>query len=223
MLRTIILQNNHNMKLLIVDDHPVLREGLAALLRQAGPDAKVLQARNAQEGIAAVENNADLDVVVLDLLMPGMDGWQAISEFGRRRPELPIIVLSSSEDPQDARKALALGALGYVPKSASQHVLLSAIRMVLNGDLYVPPLVLNEPDSAVDRQSGRTDEGAARLTPRQIEILQMLSKGAPNKTIATALDLSEKTVKAHISAIFKALNVVNRTQAAAAGREAGLI
>jgi DNA-binding NarL/FixJ family response regulator len=211
------------MKLLIVDDHPVLREGLAALLRQAGPDAEVLQARNAPEGLILVENNSDLDVVVLDLMMPGMDGWHAISEFGRRRPDLPIIVLSSSEDPQDARKALALGALGYVPKSASQHVLLSAIRIVLNGDLYVPPLVLNEPAGAVDRPSGRTDEGASRLTPRQIEILQMLSRGQPNKTIATTLDLSEKTVKAHITAIFKALNVVNRTQAAAAGRDAGLI
>jgi two-component system nitrate/nitrite response regulator NarL len=211
------------MKLLIVDDHPVLREGLAALLRQAGPDADVLQARDAAEGLALVEAHADLDAVVLDLIMPGMDGWQAISEFGRKRPALPVIVLSSSEDPRDARKALALGALGYVPKSASQHVLLSAIRIVLNGDLYVPPLVLNEPLGAAERQSSRPDTGAARLTPRQVEILAMLSKGQPNKTIATLLDLSEKTVKAHITAIFRELNVVNRTQAAAVGRESGLI
>jgi two-component system nitrate/nitrite response regulator NarL len=211
------------MKLLIVDDHPVLREGLAALLRQAGPDTDVLLACDAAEGLALVEQHADLDAVVLDLMMPGMDGWRAISEFGRKRPELPLIVLSSSEDPQDARKALALGALGYVPKSASQRVLLSAIRIVLNGDLYVPPLVLNEPADIADRMGGRGEPNAARLTTRQIEILTMLSKGQPNKTIATTLDLSEKTVKAHITAIFRALNVVNRTQAAAVGREAGLI
>jgi two-component system, NarL family, nitrate/nitrite response regulator NarL len=211
------------MKLLIVDDHPVLREGLAALLRQAGPDTDVLLACDAAEGLALVERHADLDAVVLDLMMPGMDGWRAISEFGRKRPELPVIVLSSSEDPQDARKALALGALGYVPKSASQRVLLTAIRIVLNGDLYVPPLVLNEPADAADRLGGPGEPNAARLTTRQIEILTMLSKGQPNKTIATTLDLSEKTVKAHLTAIFRALNVVNRTQAAAVGREAGLI
>jgi DNA-binding NarL/FixJ family response regulator len=211
------------MKLLIVDDHPVLREGLAALLRQAGPDTDVLQACDAHEGLALVEDHPDLDAVVLDLMMPGMDGWRAISEFGRKRPELPVIVLSSSEEPQDARKALALGALGYVPKSASQHLLLSAIKIVLNGDLYVPPLVLNDTASVTEREGGRAEPNAARLTGRQVEILAMLSKGQPNKTIAATLDLSEKTVKAHITAIFRALNVVNRTQAAAVGREAGLI
>ena len=211
------------MKLLIVDDHPVLREGLAALLRQAGPETDVLLASDAGEGLALVELHVDLDAVVLDLMMPGMDGWRAITEFGRKRPELPVIVLSSSEDPQDARKALALGALGYVPKSASQHVLLQAIRIVLNGDLYVPPLVLNAPVDAEDRRSGRAEPNAARLTTRQIEILTMLSKGQPNKTIAATLDLSEKTVKAHITAIFRALNVVNRTQAASVGRDVGLI
>jgi two-component system nitrate/nitrite response regulator NarL len=210
------------MKLLIVDDHPVLREGIAALLRQAGPGAEVLQARDASEGLALVEVHADLDAVVLDLMMPGMDGWQAISEFGRRRPDLPVIVLSSSEDPHDARKALALGALGYVPKSASQHVLLSAIRIVLDGDIYVPPLVLADSGAAIGRQHG-VEPKAARLTERQTEILKMLSKGQPNKTIASTLDLSEKTVKAHITAIFRSLNVVNRTQAAAVGREFGLI
>ena len=218
-----IFKHNRGMKLLIVDDHPVLREGLAALLRQAGPSAEVLQACDAGEGLAIVEVHADLDVVVLDLTMPGMDGLHAISEFGRKRPELPVIVLSSSEDPQDARKALALGALGYVPKSASQRVLLSAIRTVLNGDLYIPPLVLNEPAAEAERQSGLPDSSAARMTARQIEILSMLSKGQPNKTIATTLDLSEKTVKAHITAIFRALNVVNRTQAAAVGRDHGII
>lgn len=218
-----VLTHSDKMKLLIVDDHPVLREGLAALLRQAGPETDVLLASDAADGLALVEGHADLDAVVLDLMMPGMDGWRAITEFGRKRPELPVIVLSSSEDPQDARKALALGALGYVPKSASQHVLLSAIRIVLNGDLYVPPLVLNAPDVREHGQSARSEPGAARLTGRQIEILTMLSKGQPNKTIAATLDLSEKTVKAHITAIFRSLNVVNRTQAAAVGREVGLI
>jgi two-component system nitrate/nitrite response regulator NarL len=212
------------MKLLIVDDHPFLRDGLAALLMQIGPDTTVLQAREANEGIAMVDNHLDLDVVILDLAMPGMEGLQALSEFGRKRPDLPVIVLSSSEDPRDVRRALASGALGYVPKSASQHVLLSAIRLVLNGDLYVPPLILDEKFNTNVRRTTNTEGESSRLlTARQIEILTLLSEGKPNKTIAATLALSEKTVKTHITAIFKALNVVNRTQAAAAGREQGII
>jgi two-component system, NarL family, nitrate/nitrite response regulator NarL len=212
------------MKLRIVDDHPVLRDGLAALLMQIGPDTAVLQARDANEGIALVDNHPDLDVVILDLAMPGMEGLQALSEFGRKRPDLPVIVLSSSEDPRDVRRALASGALGYVPKSASQHVLLSAIRLVLNGDLYVPPLILDEKINAtVPRTTGTEGASNRLLTARQIEILTLSSEGKPDKTIAATLALSEKTVKTHITAIFKALNVVNRTQAAAAGREQGII
>ncbi|MDO9061887.1 MAG: response regulator transcription factor, partial [Bradyrhizobium sp.] len=207
------------MKLLIVDDHPVLRDGLAALLQHAGPDTTVLQARDASEGLALADSSGDLDVIILDLEMPGMKGLQALSEFGRKRPDVPVIVLSSSEDPHDVRQSLAAGALGYVPKSASQQVLLSAIRLVLNGDLYIPPLILDE-NSAGPRIRTAESEGAAQLTQRQIEILRLLSEGMPNKTIAAALDLSVKTVKVHITAIFKALNVVNRTQAAVAGRKA---
>jgi two-component system nitrate/nitrite response regulator NarL len=211
------------MKLLIVDDHPVLRDGLASLLPQLGPDTTVLQARDAREGLALVEEHTDLDVVILDLVMPGMKGLEALSEFGRKRPDLPVIVLSSSEDPKDVRQALASGALGYVPKSASQHVLLSAVRLVLNGDLYIPPLILDGPSNTIERKADGTGGGGRLLTVRQIEILVLLSEGKPNKTIAATLTLSEKTVKAHISAIFKTLNVVNRTQAAVAGREAGII
>jgi DNA-binding NarL/FixJ family response regulator len=122
------------------------------------------------------------------------------------------------------RSALANGALGYVPKSAADHTLLSAIRVVLNGDVYVPPFVMVQ---TTPTQSGAL-KSAARpdrpvLTDRQIEVLQRISTGQLNKIIAAELGLSEKTVKSHITAIFKALNVMNRSQAAAAGREAGLI
>ncbi len=210
------------MKLLVIDDHPVMREGLSALLRQAGPDTQVVQAGSADEGLQLTEQHDDFDAVLLDLMMPGVGGFQAILEFGKKRPDLPVIVLSSSEDPRDVHKALSLGALGYVPKSASSSALLSAIRLVLSGEIYVPPLILNKQiEGAEQRDAPPT--GAQRLTDRQIEVLALLSKGQPNKTIATRLDLSEKTVKAHITAIFRALNVVNRTQAAQAGRLAGLI
>jgi DNA-binding NarL/FixJ family response regulator len=212
------------MKLLVVDDHPIVREGLAAFLEQLGPETAVLQAGDASRALALAADHADLDVVILDLALPGIDGLSAIAEFGRSRPELPVIVLSASEDAQQARAALAQGALGYVPKSASRNALLSAIRLVLNGEIYVPPLILGYSEAPKpEARAVPTNSDQPRLTDRQIDVLRRLSEGRTNKTIARDLDLSEKTVKAHVTAILRALKVVNRTQAAAAGRVAGLI
>ena len=214
--------HSRRMKVLIVDDHPVLREGLTALLRQSGSDTSVLQAGDAAEALAFVAQHADLDIVVLDIVLPGMSGLPAIAEIARLRPDLPIVVLSSSENPQDARRALAQGALGYVPKSASRQTLLAAIRLVLNGDLYVPPLILDETAAARLAHLGR-GAGLVALTDRQIDVLRRLVEGQSNKIIALDLGLSEKTVKAHVTRIFKALNVVSRTQAAAIAQEIGII
>jgi len=212
------------MKLLVVDDHPIVRDGLAALLGQLERDALVLQAGDAEKALALVAAHADLDVVILDIAMPGMNGLRALAEFARARPELPVIVISASEDARDVREALAKGALGYVPKSASQNALLAAVRLVLNGEVYVPPLILGAPTAvrSPDRRAAASP-GRPALTHRQVDVLRRLSDGQSNKAIALELDLSEKTVKAHVTAIFRALNVVNRTQAATIGREAGLI
>jgi two-component system, NarL family, nitrate/nitrite response regulator NarL len=212
------------MKLLVVDDHPVLRGGLCALLLQIENDVVVLQAGSAEEGLALAAETSDLDIVILDIAMPGMSGFQAIAEFGRLRPELPVIVLSSSESPKDVRQALAQGALGYIPKSANQHTLLAAVRLVMNGDLYIPPLILDDADTArLTHFRSRKSAGKPVLTDRQVTVLRSVSQGRSNKEIAFKLGLSEKTVKAHITAIFRILNVINRTQAATAGRENGLI
>jgi two-component system nitrate/nitrite response regulator NarL len=218
------VNNNRAMKLLIVDDHPVLRQGLAALLRQAGPDTAVLSAGDSGQGLSIAEAHLDLDAVILDLAMPGIDGMAAILEFGKRRPQLPVIVLSSSEDPRDVRRALAFGALGYISKSASPQTLLAALQFVLSGNVYVPTFLLNETGAAPAGAAGdNRPEAEARLTERQIDVLRLLCDGHSNKAIGRMLGLSDKTVKAHVTAIFKALNVVNRTQAAAAAKQAALI
>lgn len=217
------------MKILIVDDHPVFRDGISALLMhdsqesQDSLDAVVLQACSGAEALTLVNEHADLDVVLLDLRLPDMDGLQVIKALAEIRPELPVIMLSSSEDPHDARSAFAHGALGYVSKSSSRYALLSAIRLVLNGDLYVPTLVLDAGADEPAPAPAPQEEYVTSLTQRQIEVLRLIGDGCPNKKIATGLGLSEKTVKAHITAIFKVLKVANRTQAAAAGRKAGLI
>jgi two-component system, NarL family, nitrate/nitrite response regulator NarL len=213
---------NHNrlMKLLIVDDHAIVREGLAAMLRLAAPDTQVLQAGDGAEAVALAVLHLDLDAVFLDLQMPGLDGMSAVPAFGKHRPDLPVIVLSSSENPQDVRRALALGALGYVPKSAAPQTLLSALQLVLSGNIYVPPFML-QATAAAGGAGGVGARGA--LTERQLDVLRLLSAGQSNKEIARTLGLSDKTVKAHVTAIFKALDVVNRTEAAGAARRAELL
>ena len=133
---------------------------------------------------------------------------------------MPIIVISASEHPNDAQQALDAGALGYVPKSASPKTILLALNLVLAGEMYLPPLLLG---TGALSQGERRTPTLPPLTDRQADVLAMLVKGESNKGIANALSLSDKTVKAHVTAIFKALNVSNRTQAAHRAREAGLI
>jgi DNA-binding NarL/FixJ family response regulator len=200
------------------------RDGLAAQLAQLRPETLVLQARDLTEALRLAAEHADLDAVILAVSAAEDGGLEAIDEFGRARAALPVIVLSASEAAQDARAALARGALGYVPRSAGPRTLLSAIRLVLDGERYVPPLILEEPPGPA-RPEPQAEAWASRtaLTARQTEVLRRLSEGHSNKTIARDLGVAEKTVKAHVTAIFKALNVANRAQATAAGRRAGFV
>jgi two-component system nitrate/nitrite response regulator NarL len=207
------------MKLLVVDDHPLFRDGLAALLRQANPDTQVFQASDGEAGMEMAQATGDLDAVFVDLMMPGLAGEAAVKEFARRRPELPVIVLSSSENPSDVKRVLSAGALGYIPKSASPQTVLSALQLVLTGNIYVPPLLARAVDATATEQNAAAPSSLPTLTERQVEVLKQLREGHSNKEISNRLGIAEKTVKAHVAAIFKSLNVVNRTQAANAARE----
>jgi DNA-binding NarL/FixJ family response regulator len=208
------------MKILVIDDHLIVREGLAALLMQAQPGTVIVHACDAAEGLAKAEFESSLDAAFLDLNLSGASAMSAIREFTMRCPNLPVIILSSSESPADVRRALSLGALGYVPKSASPQTLISALKLVLSGNIYLPPLMLDDPAPGA---GGRVVMDGGALTGRQVEVLSAICKGLSNKEIGRQLDLSEKTVKAHVSAIFRVLNVVNRTQAANAARASGLV
>lgn len=207
------------MKLLVVDDHPLFRDGLAALLRQGNPDTQVLQACDSEAGMELAQATGDLDAVFVDLMMPGLAGEAAVKEFARRRPELPVIVLSSSENPSDVKRVLSAGALGYIPKSASAQTVLSALQLVLTGNIYVPPLLARAAESLAIEQSTALTAPLPPLTERQIEVLKQVRDGHSNKEISNRLGIAEKTVKAHVAAIFRTLKVVNRTQAANAARE----
>jgi two-component system nitrate/nitrite response regulator NarL len=198
---------------LIVDDHAVLRKGLSALLKQAKPDSVVLEASEGAQGLELARLHPNLDVVFLDLKMPGLGGV----------PDLPLIVLSSSEDPHDVRRVISAGALGYIPKSANANTLVAALEMVLQGQIYLPPLLLNEQHVVASAVEAVPARGARRLlTERQIEVLALIARGLSNKEIARALGLSEKTVKVHVGGLFKALDVANRMQATNEARKLGI-
>jgi DNA-binding NarL/FixJ family response regulator len=201
------------VKLLIVDDHPLFRDGLAALLRQASADTTVVQASSAEEALQLVDEQI-IDAVFMDLVMPGLCGEPAIREFARRHPDLPVIVLSSSENPGDVRRVLNAGASGYIPKSATAQTVVSALTLVLSGNIYVPPLLVSAATRAADHAQSGGPRSVSQLTDRQVDVLRYLRDGLSNKEISANLGIAEKTVKVHIAAIFKTLNVVNRTQAA---------
>ncbi len=200
------------MKLLIIDDHPLFRDGLAALLRQASPDNVVTPASSAEDALELADEQI-FDAVFMDLMMPGLSGEAAVREFARRHPELPVIVLSSSESASDVRRVLNAGASGYIPKSATAQTVVSALKLVLSGNIYVPPLLVAATAPSMDRGPGGP-RAVSQLTDRQVDVLRYLKDGLTNKEISAKLGIAEKTVKVHIAAIFKALHVVNRTQAA---------
>jgi DNA-binding NarL/FixJ family response regulator len=203
------------MKILVVDDHSIFRAGVTALFEHAGHGAVVEQAAGVADALARLEAQEDFDVVLLDLNLPEGDGVAAIARMLQVRRDVKIVMLSASEDLKDVKRALAAGAVGYVPKSASAQTLLSAIEIVAAGDVFVPSVILSRGLSG--------GPSGPLLTARQVDVLKLVAQGMPNRSIAAELSLSEKTVKVHVTAIFKALDVVNRTQAAAAGQQAGLI
>lgn len=210
------------MKLLIVDDHSMIRAGLAALLQQPHFDAVVLLAKDAKEGLEIVRADADIDAVLLDVILPDIDGITALAAFGKARPDLPVILLAASEDPAEIRRGLQAGAMGYVPKSSNPDTLMSAIRLVLSGQLYVPPVMLR-PDAGSNGGNGAPDKPSILLTDRQVEVLRLLDRGLSNKEIGRELGVSERTVKAHMTAIFKSLRVSGRADAIAMARRCVLL
>src|SRR6185312_6153088 len=221
------------LKVLVIDDHPLVQEGVAAALESLGHDTRVMSARDAEQGMAMAAANPDLDLVLLDLALPGMSGFNLIGKLHERLPSLPVVVLSALEDPENVRHAINAGAMGFVPKSAATRVLIEVLQQVLEGNVTVPialqsvgqPVSHTLPGAASGSpgSAATAEPDVALLTLRQLEVLSRVCQGKTNKQIATELGLSEKTVKAHVTAIFKVLGVVNRTQAVLVARRVGMI
>ena len=203
------------MLILVIDDHPLYRDALARLLPQIFSDAEILAAGDWPSAAALLGAAGPADLVLLDLDMPGTHGRSALLALRAAHPEPKIVIVSASEDAAEARRCLAQGAQGYIPKSARTEVLAAALRLVSEGGVYLPPLLL----AATPGDAASGDP----LTARERQILALLCEGLSNKAIARRLQIAEPTVRAHLSALFRALGVVNRTQAARAARERGLV
>ncbi len=199
---------------LIIDDHPLFREALAAAVRLAVPLAEIFEAASIASALAALAAQPHLDLVLLDLTMPGTAGVSGLAEVRGAYPKLPVLVVSSHEEPKIVRDALAQGIAGYVPKSTSKQDLARVIEEVLKGAVHVPPHLATAIEA--DR-SGEAEEqllGRLRhLTPQEMRVLMMLREGLQNKQIAYELNVAETTVKAHVSAILRKLKVYSRTKA----------
>jgi DNA-binding NarL/FixJ family response regulator len=236
------------MKFLVADDHELIRQGVKGLLRGLDPDAQFDEADSWETLAAAARPDADHDLAIVDLHMPGMSGASSLEMLLKAHPALPVVVLSAEESPDEMRAVLAAGALGFVPKRQPASVMLKAIELVLSGGAYVPMEALSLLGSRETRSAPASTELAAQgaahastqggaaltepitqiqalqphqqhllenLSPRQQDIMRLVHRGWTNKMIARELGVAEGTVKVHLSVIFRALGVHNRSTAIA--------
>lgn len=213
------------LKLLVVEDHALVREGLARLLRQLGDKVEITEAANFEDALGELEDEDDFDLVLLDLALPGIDGFAGLNILRQRYPALPVAVVSAFDDFPTVNRVLNNGASGFIPKAFSGEELLNAVREVLSGSIFRPGnLQSAKMDDAVPVPPNRGSIRPAEvgLTDRQGQVLALMVRGLSNRDIADQLDLSEGTVKIHVTAIFKALGVTSRTQALVAAARYGI-
>lgn len=218
------------MKVLLIDDHPLILSALQSVIQGLGDDVTVVGAGSAAEARAILKQDSDFDLVLLDLALGDASGFDVLAEFRAQYPALPVVVVSASDRSSDVIRAVDLGAMGFVPKRASNADLFEALRMVMSGGIYVPPMALRSFDPPplegdtvpsvlrvvrenADQPAGPPPLESLGLTPRQTDVLALLLQGKPNKLIARDLNLSVETVKDHVAAVLRALNVSSRTQA----------
>ncbi|MGP4843525.1 LuxR C-terminal-related transcriptional regulator [Marinobacter sp. 1Y8] len=199
-------------QIIIADDHPLFRAALRQAVSEAVPDAQMIEVDSIKTLQASILEHPDADLVLLDLNMPGAHGFSGLVFMRGQYPGLPVVVVSGSEELQVMRRSIDYGASGFIPKSAPLPTITAAIQDVLDGEVWLPPGVADKIDRMHADVTDFSDK-LASLTPQQFRVLGMLAEGLLNKQIAYDLDVSEATVKAHITAVFRKLGVRNRTQA----------
>jgi DNA-binding NarL/FixJ family response regulator len=202
------------VKILLIDDHPLFRGGLKYLLRGLDEGVQMDESGDCDQALERL-GAGSYDLVLLDLKLPGVSGLDALASLRDAAPGTPLIVLSGEDDPEVVRASIERGAMGFIPKSSTPEVMIQALRLVLSRGVYLPP-------TALDAVHPGVPAALPGLTPRQMEVMRCVIRGMPNKVIARELDISEATVKAHLTAVFQALGTHNRTEAVYAAAKLGL-
>ncbi len=198
-------------RLIVADDHPLVRDALSQTFASSYPDGQIDGAGSLDEVVAIIDKDNPPDLILLDLKMPGVQGFSGLSYLRAQYPDVPVAVVSATEDPAVIRRAIGFGASGFIPKSVPVDVMRAAVEQIFEGEVWVPETVdlASDEDGEIEQLIQRF----ATLTPQQVRVLMMLREGLLNKQIAYELTVSEATVKAHVSAILQKLGVDSRTQA----------
>lgn len=216
------------LRVLLVDDHALFRDGMRYVLQQLADEVEIVDTGNFNEALQLANADARFDLALFDLNMPDSEGVPSLQLFHQRCPAIPLVVVSGSDQRDDIEQVMEMGAMGFISKMSPSKMMLSALHMVLDGGVYLPPQLLQQavsrldagqPLPAHDKRSLRASKYG--LTPRQLEVLQLLCDGLSNKEIALRLNLAEGTVKIHVAAIYQALHVSSRVEAAAVARRFG--
>ena len=212
------------MKILLVDDHALIRDALRGVLAELQKTAQILEAPDSARALHVLETSPDMQMIVLDLNLPDRSGFDLLADIREHYPAAGVVVLSGNQDRASVQKALDLGAVGFIPKSAQREVMLSAFNLIFAGGIYIPPQILERPAGApiASVRAVRATAAELGLTERQMDVLALMMRGKSNKVICRALDLAEPTVKNHVTAILKALKAANRTEAVIAAGALGL-
>lgn len=211
------------MRVLFADDHTLVREGILPFLQELAADVEILEAEDLSSATAKASLSGDLDLILLDLKMPGMNGFSGITAFNKSHPGVPVVILSGHYNRKDVKSAVETGASGYISKNIGGMEMVNALRLVLSGEKYIPSDVHSEKAIKEDpslfeaadntKMAEAVDPKFATLTLRESEVLRMLVDGLTNKQIANDLGLQEITVKIHVRNIYRKINVHNRAQA----------
>ena len=209
-------------KILIADDHPLFREAIHNVIRDGFPDSEILETADLDSALALTLEHDDLDLVLLDLNMPGMHGLNGLINLRNEAPTIPVVIVSAEQDKQIVLQAITYGACGFITKSSPRAQMTEAIEQILNGNVYLPSDIIRS-QKATTRHSYHNEPGIPpellqALTRKQLLVLERMTKGESNKQIAYNLDIAETTVKAHVSAILRKLNVHNRLQSILSAR-----
>ena len=208
------------MKILIADDHALFRDGLALRLEQIAPEAVILQASNYAQIFKFIKSDSGIAIIILDIEMQDMPWMEALQEMRKLLPQTAIVVVSASEDGRTIRSVMSTGVKGYIPKRSDIKVFDNALKLILDGGTYVPPVLINNPP--INNLSTKST-GLKTLTNRQSQVLDLIAQGKSNKQIAYDMGVSESTVKLHINALLRSLHVSNRTQAVVTAQKLGII